>query len=206
MKRQYINFSLWLIVRPFSGFQELKHEGKGSVRVALTIVAVLVFVVVINRQYAGFLVNYYDPQQMNSLNELRYVVIPVLLWSISNWSITTLMDGEGKFREIFMVTSYSTLPLIIIVLPFTFISNVMTLEETVFYWLFVIIALLWFFFLLFVGTMTVHQYSAAKTVGTMLLTVIVMLIIIFLTMLFFSLIQQIVDFIYNMYREIIFRR
>ena len=205
MKQQLLEFPLRLIIRPFSGFWDLKYEGKGSARVALIIVTALVLTMIVNRQYAGFLVNYYDPQLMNSFNEVRYVLAPLLLWCVGNWSITTLMDGEGKFREIFMVASYSTLPIILILLPFTLISNFMTEEETAFYWLFIVISLLWSLLLLFVGTMTVHQYTAAKTIATMFLTVLVMMVIIFLAMLMFSLLQQMVYFFYNVYREMTFR-
>ncbi len=60
--------------------------------------------------------------------------------------------------------------------------------------------------LLFVGSMTIHQYSAGKTVLTMFLSVIVMLIIVFLGTLVFSMMQQIYTFLVNVYREIIFRQ
>ncbi len=205
MKQQRFEFPFRLMIRPFSCFWDMKYEGKGTVRDAFIIVVLLVLAMILNRQFAGFLVNYYDPQLMNSLNEVRYVIVPLLLWCVSNWSITTLMDGEGKFREIFMVASYSTLPIILVLIPFTLISNFMTEEETVFYWLFIIISIVWFVWLLFVGTMTIHQYSASKTIATMFLTLIVMMIIIFLGMLMFSLLQQAFGFVYNVYREIIFR-
>lgn len=81
----------------------------------------------------------------------------------------------------------------------------MVQEETAFYYLVMSISTIWFLALLFVGTMTVHQYSAFKTIITMLLTVIVMGIIVFLGTLVLSMMQQIIDFIINIYREIIFR-
>ncbi|MNC83360.1 hypothetical protein D3C75_1372720 [compost metagenome] len=53
--------------------------------------------------------------------------------------------------------------------------------------------------------MTVHQYTVIKTIITMVLTVIVMGIIIFLGALVFSMLQQLFEFGYNIYRELIFR-
>jgi uncharacterized membrane protein len=104
-----------------------------------------------------------------------------------------------------MATGYALVPIILIYVPMTIISRFMAQEETAFYYLMTSIAFLWFILLLFVGTMTVHQYTAFKTVLTMALTVIVMGIIVFLGALVFSMLQQIYEFIVNVYREIIFR-
>lgn len=205
MKQDFFKFPLHLIVHPFDGFWDLKYEGKGKLKVALVILLCLFLTFVLQRQYAGFLVNYNDPRTLNSLAELQYVILPFFLWCISGWSITTLMEGEGKFREIVMATAYSLIPIILIYLPMTLISRFLTLEESSFYYLLNTFATIWFVYLLFIGTMTVHQYTPAKTVMTMLLTIVTMGIIVFLGTLVFSLIQQIIDFIVNVYRELVFR-
>ena len=128
-----------------------------------------------------------------------------MLWSVSNWAVTTLLEGEGKFKEILLATSYAMAPLVLINLPMILISRFMTRDETAFYYLMLSFSLLWFIYLLFVGMMTVHQYSARKNAATMLLTVVVMGIILFLGSLVFSMIQQLFVFVYDVYRELIFR-
>lgn len=81
----------------------------------------------------------------------------------------------------------------------------MVQEETSFYDLFNSIAVAWFLLLLFIGNMTVHQYSVVKTVVTMALSVIVMGIIVFLGALVLSMLQQLADFLINVYRELTYR-
>ncbi|WP_029192650.1 Yip1 family protein [Paenibacillus harenae] len=205
MKQDFIKFPLHLIVHPFDGFWDMKYDGKGKVRVALFILALVVLTVILQNQFAGFLVNYNDPRYLNSLTQLITIVFPFFLWCVSNWAITTLMDGEGKFKEIVMATGYALLPLVLIYVPMTIASRFMVQEETAFYYLFHSISTIWFIGLLFVGTMTVHQYSAFKTIVTMALTVIVMGIIVFLGTLVMSMMQQIIEFIVNIYRELTFR-
>ncbi|MEK5058887.1 Yip1 family protein [Paenibacillus shunpengii] len=205
MKQDFIKFPLHLIIHPFEGYWDLKYEGKGKLRVAITILFLLFITMVIQRQFAGFLVNFNDPRTLNSLAELQYVVFPFILWCVSNWSITTLMEGEGKFREIVNATAYALIPMILVYLPMTLISRFMTQEETAFYYLLNTVAAIWFIYLLFVGIMTVHQYTATKTIVTILLTIVVMAIIVFLGTLVMSLIQQIIEFVTNIYRELIFR-
>jgi hypothetical protein len=205
MKQDFIKFPLHVIVHPFDGFWDMKYDSKGKVKVALTYLLLVIIAVILRNQFAGFLVNYNDPRYLNSLMQLVTIVFPFFLWCISNWAITTLMDGEGKFKEIVMATGYALVPLVIIYVPMTIASRFMVKEETAFYYLMMTISTIWFLVLLFVGTMTVHQYSAFKTIITMALTVIVMGIIVFLGTLVLSMLQQMADFFINIYRELIFR-
>jgi hypothetical protein len=200
-----IKYSLHVAFHPFDGFWDLKYESKGKLRVALAILLGVTVMMILKRQYSGYVVNFNYPLDLNSINELKYIVFPFLLWCIANWSLTTLMDGEGKFKEIVIATGYAMLPLILLYLPNLLLSNVITLREASFYYLLESVATLWFVWLMFIGTMTVHQYTVMKTIMTMLLTIVVMGVIIFLGLLFFSLIQQIVGFVYTIYQELSLR-
>ncbi|AIQ16034.1 hypothetical protein H70357_04570 [Paenibacillus sp. FSL H7-0357] len=205
MRQDFIKFPLHLIVHPFDSFWDMKYEGKGKIRVTLTILLLVVISMVLKNQFAGFLVNYNDPRHLNSIIQLLTIVFPFFLWCLSNWAITTLMDGEGKFKEIMMATGYALVPIVIIYTPMIIASRFMAEEETAFYYLMMSISSIWFVALLFVGIMTVHQYTVLKTVVTMLLTVVVMGIVIFLGTLVLSMLQQIIEFFVNIYRELTFR-
>lgn len=195
------------MVRPFQGFWEIKYElnTKPNLILAFIILAALIVTNVLGAQYTGFVVNVYNPNEMNSIMEILYVVVPVIYWCVANWSLTTLMDGEGKFVEIFIATCFSLTPLVVINLPWIFLSNFISDQEAMFYFISVTFASIWFIFLMFVGTLTIHQYTPAKTVMTILLTIIAMGFLAFLTLLFFSLIQQIIAFVTVIYQEIVFR-
>lgn len=195
----------YTMIHPFNGFWEMKYENKGRIKLSLAILLLMVLFAIVKRQYSGFVVNFNNLSQLNSLNELKFVVLPFLLWCVANWSLTTLMDGEGKFKDIVMATGYSLMPFIVIYLPQTLYSNIITMDEGAFYYLLDVVALIWFIWLLFVGTMTVHQYTPGKTVLTMALTLVVIGIILFLGLLFFSMMQQLVSFFISIYRELAFR-
>ncbi|MHA7965273.1 Yip1 family protein [Paenibacillus sp. CAU 1782] len=200
-----VKYSLHVAMHPFDGFWDLKYENKGKLRIAILMLFAVTVTMILKRQFAGYVVNYNYPLDLNSIDELKYIVLPFLLWCIANWSLTTLMDGEGKFTEIIIATGYAMLPLILVNIPNILLSNVITLRESSFYYLLDTLAVLWFIWLLFIGTMTVHQYTVTKTITTMLLTLVVMGVIIFLGLLFFSLIQQIVSFVYTIYQELSLR-
>lgn len=206
-RKEVLRFPFHLIVHPFKGFWELKYERnqKINLRISFVILAVLSITNILRSQYSGFLVNFTNPNDLNSLMEIAYVVVPVLFWCTANWSLTTLMDGEGKFKEIFMSTCFALIPLIIIHFPWIWLSNFISMQETAFYYLSNSVAAAWSLFLLFVGNMTVHQFTPSKTVGIMLLTVLAMGFMAFLCLLFFSLVQQIAAFATTIYQEIMLR-
>jgi hypothetical protein len=204
MSYELLKFPFHLILHPFDGFWDMKYEAKGRLKIAFLILFVFVVVEIVQQEFAGFLVNFNDPRYINSLDQFKYVFAPFFLYCVANWSLSTLMDGEGKFTEIMMSVGYSVLPLILLYIPAIIMSNFITAQEIAFYYLINGAAMIWFIYLMFVGMMTIHQYSIGKTFITMLLTFVGMLMIIFLGMLIFSLVQQITTFFTTIYREILF--
>jgi hypothetical protein len=194
-------------MHPFNGYWELKYEQNKKLNLILSfgILLLLILTNVLSSQYSGFLVNIYNPEYMNSLMEITYVLVPVLFWCVANWSLTTLMDGEGKFVDIFTSTCFALLPLVIVNFPWIWLSNVISMQETTFYYFCNSFAVLWSMYLLFVGNMTVHQFTPSKTIITIVLSLVAIGFMAFLCLLFFSLIQQIVTFITIIYQEITLR-
>lgn len=207
MSRDWIQFPLNLMVHPFEGYWDLKYDRnqKFTLIISFCVLFLVAVTNILGSQYSGFLVHVYNPETMNSLMEIAYVIVPVLFWCVANWSLTTLMDGEGKFVEIFTSTCFALLPLVIIQFPWIWLSNLVSLQETAFYYFSNSVAVLWFVYLLFVGNMTVHQFSPSKTIGIMMLTLVAMGFMAFISLLFFSLVQQIVAFISVIYQELVMR-
>jgi Yip1 domain. len=205
MWKARIKYPFYVILHPFKGYWDVKYDRMGSLRIALAILFLVSLASMFQYQYAGFVVNTHPPYSFNSLVQLRNVLLPFFLWCVANWSLTTLMDGEGKFKEIVVASAYAMLPLFLLFVPATIYSRFITLEETAFFYYMNGFAVIWFLYLLFVATMTIHQYTVGKTIVTIFLTVVCMGFIVFLGMLFFSLIQQMYSFFYTIYRELQFR-
>ncbi|MCM3258014.1 YIP1 family protein [Paenibacillus lautus] len=207
MSRDWIRFPLNLMVHPFEGYWDLKYDRnrKFTLIISFCVLFLVAVTNILGSQYSGFLVHVYNPETMNSFMEIVYVIVPVLFWCVANWSLTTLMDGEGKFVEIFTSTCFALLPLVIIQFPWIWLSNLVSLQETAFYYFSNSVAVFWFVYLLFIGNMTVHQFSPSKTIGIMMLTLVAMGFMAFISLLFFSLVQQIVAFISVIYQEFVMR-
>lgn len=194
-----------VIFHPFDGFWSIKRERRGSLLSAMILLVLLCFTHVIRVRELGFLFTPVSGKETPLLSAVLEVLAPFFLWCVANWCLTTLMDGEGSFRDIVICTAYAFVPLMLLNLPITLFSRFSTLEESAFYQFFVFLAMGWSCLLLFFGNMTIHQYSLTKTVLTVLLSLLVMALIVFLAILFFDLLQQVFAFGYAVYKEVAFR-
>ena len=133
------------------------------------------------------------------------VMVPFLLFVTANWCLTTLFEGEGSFKDIFIATSYSLVPVPMLVIPATFASNFVINTEAQIVGLVVTIAMVWMGLLIFFGTMVTHDYSLGRNVLTFFGTIIGMALIIFVTVLFSTLVGKIISLITNIIVEIQYR-
>ncbi len=201
-----LRYTSHVMFHPFDGFWDLKHEHRGSMKAAIVLIAMLVINSILGTQFTGFLYNpNYDGVSLNVFSHFTSVVGTFLLWCVSNWCLTTLMDGEGSFKDIVMVSAYALAPLFVINIPLTFISNIMPLDYEAFYNIISNISVLWAGFLMLSGLMVVHQYSLGKTLLTAVLIVVGMAVIVFLGLLFFNLISQLISFVVEIYWELSLR-
>ena len=159
----------------------------------------------INSRYAGYFYSGYDPRSFNILLEIVKVLAPVFLFVVSNWCLTTLMDGNGSMKDIYTAVCYSLTPMILILNPLTIASQFLSLNESAYYIFFEVAMYVWIIGLIFFGTMVTHQYSFLKTVVTTVLELIGMLIIVFLLLLLYNVVGTVLTFLSNSWSELSFR-
>jgi hypothetical protein len=116
--------------------------------------------------------------------------------------VTTLMDGKGKMKEIFMMLCYSYLPVIITGLITLFASHMVVEEEVQFLNLLNVMGYVMMCYMVFMGLVSIHEYGLFKTIATVFVTAVAAAIILFICLLIFDLSQQIYGFLYSLYYEI----
>lgn len=191
--KEELLYSAHLIFHPFDGFWDLKHENRGSVRGALTFIGLTI--VSFCFKYAG----------INVFFEIIRVMLPIMLFVTANWCLTTLFEGEGSFKDIFVATGYAVAPLPFMTILSTALANVLTAEESGILTMINNIAYVWVGILLFFGVMITHDYQLGKNILTIIGTIVGMIVIVFLVALFATLIGKIISFISNIITELSFR-
>lgn len=200
----HLLYGIYIIFHPFDGFWDMKHEKRGS-PLAATIYLLLACLIYFYKAIGeGFLLNprgFYN----NFITEALGIVVPVALWVISNWCLTTLFDGEGNMKDIYMATCYALVPIAPIILGTTLLSHIVIQGEIALLNLAQTIMFIWVGALIFFGAMVVHDYSLGKNVATAIGSVVGIAFIMFVAILFSSLLMKMVTFVNSIYVELSYR-
>ena len=201
---QEIAYGFHIILHPFDGFWDLKHEKRGSVRGAIFFIVLAIATFYYQAIGQGYLLDPYA-SLASVWGQIFGVLVPLFLFVLANWCLTTLFEGEGSFKDIFVACSYSLLPIPLLVIPTTIYSNFCITTETDIIGFISAFAFIWLGLLIFFGTMVTHDYSMGKNVITVLGTIVGMVFIMFLAVLFTTLVGKIVGLITNIVDEIQYR-
>ena len=203
--RDSLRYSLHVITHPFDGFWDLIHEKRGTLAAAHTFLLLFLIVRVLKLILTNFQFINAPIQYMNVFSEMASLLLPFLILCLANWAMTTLFEGKGRFKDIYMAMCYALVPYILIQLPMVIISNGLTFEEGSIFTIMLSVSVIWCVFLVFIGLMQVHDYGPGKTLVFLIVTVVGGLIIIFLALVFFSLLGDAVSYFISLYREVVYR-
>lgn len=201
----FIKFPFYVLTHPIDGFYEMKHESRGLLRVATFFLLVHSVLGILEYNYTGFIFNTVNPNTFRMFRSIIVALVPYMIFTVANWSITSLMDGKGKFKEIFMVVGYAFFPSVILRLVNIFLSNYFTMDEAFFYYGIQTLGFALTLLMIFMGIRSIHEYSVLRAVSTVILTIVSMLVIAFIGLLAIGLAQQIAVFIQTIIKELTLR-
>ncbi|MBR5402535.1 MAG: hypothetical protein IK102_12095 [Treponema sp.] len=211
LKETYVRFfstlkyAFYVIFHPADGYWDLIHAKRGSYAAANFIVIMTLLTSVWRLRFTSFVVMQVHWEEINVFEQFAAILLPLAIFCICNWALTTLFDGKGHLGDIYMGTAYGLTPYPLIQIPIIIISNFVTVEEVAFYSIFNTISILWCAMLIFMAMMMIHQYGFFKTLMFTIFTIFGMLVFIFIMLLFFSMISQGIAYFVSLGREVIFR-
>ncbi len=203
-----LNKGQWVkhvLTHPFEGYEDMRWKKAGDLKIAFGIVFMLFVSMVAYNRFYGY--QFYAPYD-KLFNIVPYIVQSIILfavWVVGNWAICTLLDGEGSMKNICIYSAYALIPYVASSLICTILSHFLVRDEYIFIQVIEYIGIIWTVVLILSAMKAVHQYSFAKTLISILLTLVAMLIILFLAILLLALFQRIYVFVYSVYTEIAYR-
>jgi hypothetical protein len=200
-----LRYCLYVIFHPFDGFWDLKNEKRGTLAGANTIVLLTLLTRLWIKQFSGFLFVNVNWEQVNIWSEMAMIFLPLIIWCVSNWCLTTLFDGLGSLKDVYIATGYALTPYPLIQIPMILMSNVITADEGALYVFFGALSIVWCVALLLVGLMQTHDYTMGKTVLAVFASLVGMLVIIVLCLLIFSMTSEAIAYFVSLVREMIIR-
>ena len=198
-------YGFYVMMHPFDGFWDLKHEKRGSVRGGLCIVALTGAALLYQKVGSAYLFGGGTGAKGNVFGVVIAFVVVFVLWCLANWCLTTLFDGEGTLKDIFIATAYALMPMPLLIIPATIATNFASLTEAEMITLILGLSYVWTGMLIFFGSMTTHGYSMGRNILISIFTLVGMIFILFVAVLFWNLITRMVSFVTDIVTELSYR-
>lgn len=206
-------FSLWerlkhvfyLIKHPIDGFYGIRYEGKASIAGSLILLVLAVGAFGYMQAGTSFVFN---PAVHVGVDLLPLTVQFLGIWFgwvVSNYLISSLLRGEGRFRDVFISSSYALFPIILIGIPVTILSNALTLNEIAIFHFLKLVIVAWIALLTIWMVQGIHNYTFIEALFVIVLSLLALAIIVILIFIFISLSIELLNFIYSLYQEVIIR-
>lgn len=201
-KLSRFHYPFYCLFHPFIGYTDLKERRKDSL-FAANILLILFFVVsILQRQVTGFAFNENRTDQFNLLFTLLSTIGLFAAFVLCNWSITTILEGKGRLREIWNYCAYALVPYILGTALVILMSNLLTTEEAAFVTMAQYVVYAWTGISLLMALKEVHMYTLGRTILTALLTLVGLVIILIVCALCYTILSQLVEFIGNVISEL----
>lgn len=187
---------------PVDTFHVIKHEKKASVKSAFILYGLYVIINIAAVLFTGFLFNQVDLESYNVLTSFISSFGILMLFVFSNYLISTLSNGEGWFKDVFIGTAYALMPYIILTVPLILLSHVFTLNEVFIYQSILVFKDAWMYILILIMVLEIHNYSIKELIKNILLTIFTMAVIIAILLLIYLLVNQMYDYISSIIKEV----
>ena len=204
---KHIPYCCYCLTHPFEGFFRMKEDKrKQSMAATIILYALLAVSAIAKQQLTSYMFANVESQlNLDVLKMVFTTLLPYMLWVVSSWCFTSLMDGEGNLKDIFCGTAVAAIPVIAVNIVLIPLSYLMTSDESNLYDFISALGTILMVAYMFLSMMSTQQYSVLKAIGTAILTVVGMAVIAFVVILFFYLIQQVWGFISSVFSEISYR-
>lgn len=190
---------------PFQTFEDLKYQKLGSVKLSIVITVLFYVSSVLNVISTGFLFQNTLLRNYNALFTLASTVGLVLLWSVCNWLVCSMFDGKGYFKEVYISTTYTLIPLVAFYFIKAIFTNFLPLSAAGLVGGIETAILIYTLFMLCIAMMKIHEYDFFKFLLTTIVVIFFMILVVFIILMGAILVKQLWSFIASIYEEIVYR-
>lgn len=191
-----------VVAHPYQFYHDIQgrqriHWYQGILVVLLTYAARMVSILI-----TGYAFQTREPHDISMFHELIWIVVPWLTWCISNWGVSTILDGEGKFKEIFVGSAFALVPYMLFIIPVTLLTLILSLDEASTFRLLQWFVIFWVAWLMLLKVKILHDFEVRKVIFITLISVIGIGIIWFVGILLFGISNQFISFIADLLKEL----
>jgi hypothetical protein len=189
--------------RPFDRYYDIRVKKQGST-LGATIIYLLFFVIyILYKTSKGFIYQFEAVEDMDiSALVIGFFVI-LSMFILCNYLVTSIKDGDGSLKQVYMIPAYGLFPVAVSCVLVTIMSYVLTNNESFILTIILVIGLGWSVVNIFLGFMTVHDYTFKDTIISFIITFIFMVIVIIMALIIIIMWEQLWGFLKTVGRELI---
>ncbi len=188
---------------PFDRYYDIRVNKQGSV-LGATIIYLLFFVIyILYKTSKGFIYQFEAVEDMDiSALVIGFFVI-ISLFILCNYLVTSIKDGDGSLRQVYMIPAYGLFPIAVSCVLVTIMSYTLTNNEAFILTIIIMIGLIWTGINIFVGFMTVHDYTFKDTILSFIITFVFMIIVIVMALIIIIMWEQLWGFLKTVGKELV---
>lgn len=170
--------------KPADAVFEVKYHDGASLWSAAVLYVWFAALQILNVLVTGYLYNSSTVYNSNGWQIVLTTIGCFMLLIVCNYFVSTVTDGEGKFKQCIITFIYALSPYLVMALPVFVISNWLTYNENIVYTVCCIVMYGWSAISLFRSIMELHDYTFWQTIKNIFLTVFAfaMVILFFIVM------------------------
>jgi len=191
---------------PIDSLYDLKVGKHGSVLSASIVYLIAYAVFLVNLLLRAFLFRGIDNLKYLTVNYLLAMfLLPCALFVVVNYMISSINEGEGSFKNVYVCTAYAFSPMILL-LPFVvLLTYVCTFNEAFLVTFSTTIIFAWTALYFVLMVLEVHRFSFWNMVKNLLLTIFAIIIAIVGFLIIYLMAKQVIAFGGDVFREVIYR-
>ena len=198
-----IGYAFKCAKHPIDRYYDIRVHKNGSM-IAATIIYIVFFgVYMLYQTSKGFIYQYTKVEDMDMGAVVVGFFAILILFIVCNYLVTSITDGDGTLKQVYMIPAYGLMPVMICMLATIGMSYVLTYNESFILTVIMIIGLVWSVAVIFEGLSTVHDYDFKNTVVSLLITAVFMLIAAIVVLVVIIMWEQLYDFLLTVGKEII---
>lgn len=196
-------YSFRFINHPEDAVYETRANNRSTILSSTIILLILFAEYLFGLVYTGFIFNNVIIEETILLREGIKIVLPIILFIVANYLMSSLMEGEGRFKDIYVSTIGSLTPIIVLYPVIILISNVLTNQEAFLYTFLLVCMFIWAGLLLFMNIKNTHNYTVSQTIVNLLLTLFMLVILILVILVVYIMAYQVYSFFEDIVKEVI---
>lgn len=193
------------IKHPLDGFYEIKHENKMSVKSATFLYVIFFIWIILGNIFTGFAFNTQDVETISLLKIFSLSVLPMILFVVANYLISSITEGNGKLKHVYIGTICSFTPVLIFYPFIILLSNFIVQSEAFLYTMPTMVMWGWSFALLYMMVKDIQELQFGENNKNIILTILTMILFVAFFFLIYILGKQLYDFIHDLIIEVISR-